>query len=142
MQKHQIKSKGKDFLQTGVLDRSENEKKTIKSLFYMRKNIRLNNCVEVVISVSGLFYSGLGTSPLEDKVQASLQRGLTLLRRNPACPPVMMFRKAAQEKARKELAFLVEATTHTAGTALTRDRDLPTLMGKTEGLWGKQESLC
>jgi len=40
--------------------------------------------------------------------------------------------RTAPEKTRKALAFLVETTTNTAGTALTRDRDLPTLMGKQE----------
>ena len=133
MQRHQISSKGKDFLETRVLNRSENEAKTIKSLFYMQKNIRSNNCIRTVVSVGDHLYSGLGTSSLEDKVQASLQRGLTLLRRNPACPPVTMFRKAAQQKATKELALLIETTTHAVRTALTKDRDLPTLMDKEEG---------
>lgn len=44
----------------------------------------------------------------------------------------MMFRKAAQGKTRKELAFLIETTTHAVGTALRRDKDLPSLMGSNK----------
>lgn len=88
----------------------------------MGKNIRLNNCIKIVISVCHLLHSGLGTSPLENKIQASLQRGLTLLRRNLVYPPVVMFRKAAQEKAKKELAFLIETTTHARYITVQRQR--------------------
>lgn len=49
MEASDISSKGKDFLETRVLNRSENEEKILKA-FSTWKNVRVNNCVKIVYS--------------------------------------------------------------------------------------------
>lgn len=53
-----MESYQKDLLEIRVFNRSENEAKAIKSVFYIGKNIRLNNYIKIM---SHLVYSGLGT---------------------------------------------------------------------------------